>query len=203
MTFSTNVPNSSQSPGIFPAQNNTNFTRIKAIFDADHNWLDTSAVAQGAHNQVTLINRADPSSVPSGTDSIFYGKEATDGTNELWFWNGSAARQVDWRLRQDTSTGVTVSSSSSYTTIFTPPNNSIGEIYMWATSGYMQRGSFVKVGSNCYGWAMPNFESGSGSTAGTYLKFANVSGGDSTLKARKQSGATTRTWLYKVYYRLI
>lgn len=89
MTFSTIVPNASQSPGLFPAQNNTNFTRLKSIIDADHLFTDTSATNQGAHRQVTFINRAVPVGLPIGTNAILYTANDSGGIPQLNFYNGT------------------------------------------------------------------------------------------------------------------
>jgi hypothetical protein len=204
MSFDTNVPNASQSPGVFPSANSTNFTRLKAIIDADHNFLDSAADAQGAHNQVTYINRSDPSSLLTGTDSIEYGKTATDGVNELWFYDGTTPRQVNWRELSGTTAAI--SSTSSYTSVVAVPDNSFGDIYMWSNTGtvrLMVRGNFVVSSSVCYAWAMPTSNSSSGSTNSFWLKFANNSGTSGLNIMARRSDASSLVWNYRVFARLI
>lgn len=93
MTFNVNVPNQSQSPGLFPAQNNTNFNRIKLNIDSNHFFLDTAGATQGYHKKVSLINL---SATPVGLDSasaILY--SLTDGSaSQLHYYNGGADYQL-------------------------------------------------------------------------------------------------------------
>lgn len=93
MTFNVTVPNAAQSPGIFPAQNNTNFQRIKDIVNADHNFVDTAATNQGAHKQVSLINRADPVALTGGTNGVLYSKDV-NGVPQFFFYNGVTVQQI-------------------------------------------------------------------------------------------------------------
>ncbi len=94
MTFSVIVPNATQSPSVFPAQNNTNFDRLKNIINADHNFVDTSDVAEGSHNQVTFIDRAVPVAVPVGTNSMLYSTSAVASTPLPNFFDGSLNHQI-------------------------------------------------------------------------------------------------------------
>lgn len=94
MTFNTNVPNAAQSPGLFPAQNNTNFARLKTIINNDHIFNDTAAANDGTHRQVTLTDRAIPGSLPTNTNAILYTWLDTLGRSQLRYYNGIA----DWQL---------------------------------------------------------------------------------------------------------
>lgn len=201
MTYNTTVPNAGQSPGLFPAQNNTNFSRLKTIIDADHNFLDTAADAQGAHNQVTFIDRADPSSLLTGTDSIIYGKTASDGASELWFYEGSVNNQVNWRELSGT---VAISSTSTYANIATVPANAFGTVFMWPTTGstlYVQQGGFVSNATTCFGWSSGTYDNSTAST----LPQIGLAGGvlTSGLNLRGvRVVAPSLTWNYRIYYRL-
>lgn len=93
MTYSPNVPNAAQSPGLFPAQNNTNFTRLKTIINADHVFNDTAIVnTDGIHRQVTMVTRASPSPtpLPLGQSAILYSKLDSLSRSQLWYYNGFA-----------------------------------------------------------------------------------------------------------------
>lgn len=94
MTFDPNVPNASQSPGLFPAQNNTNFARLKTIINADHVFNDTAQTTDGVHRQVTLISRAVPVSLPGGTNAILYSWVDALSRTQLRFYNGSTDVQL-------------------------------------------------------------------------------------------------------------
>ncbi len=93
MTFSIVVPNANQSPGVFPAQNNTNFQRLKDIQNADHNFTNSVALEQGIHKQCTMINRATPVGLPNGGNGVFYSKD-TAGVSQLYWWNNVEEVQI-------------------------------------------------------------------------------------------------------------
>ncbi len=90
MTFSITVPNAGQSPGFFPAQNNTNFSRLKDIINNEHNFLDTASTApeiaaQGIHKQVTLINKsATVAALPAGNGILYSMNDAALSTSQLF-----------------------------------------------------------------------------------------------------------------------
>lgn len=129
MTFDPNVPNGGQSPGLFPPQNNTNFARIKTTFNADHVFNDTAQATDGVHRQVTLIARADPSSLPAGTNGIFY-NNTFGSTAKPFYYDGArifmcplTVASVAWNAAgtiQDTPFNVTsvVNASGIYTVTF-------------------------------------------------------------------------------------
>lgn len=94
MTYNVTVPNASQSPALFPGQANTNFTRLKTIINADHVFNDTAQSTDGVHRQCTLIDRADPVSLPSGTDAILYSWEDSAGQSQLKLYNGTSIFQI-------------------------------------------------------------------------------------------------------------
>jgi hypothetical protein len=98
MTFSIIVPNATQSPSVFPAQNNTNYSRLKDIINADHNFVDTSDVSEGSHNQVTFIDRSAPVAVPVGTNSMLYSTSDVASTPIPNFFDGSQNHQIPFAV---------------------------------------------------------------------------------------------------------
>ncbi len=96
MTFNITVPSAGQSPGLFPPQNNTNFSVLKNIIDRDHIFNDTPAIGDnsGTHRQVTMIARAPPSSLPTGTNSIAYTWIDAFGRAQLIFYDGTTHVQL-------------------------------------------------------------------------------------------------------------
>jgi len=74
MTFNANVPDASQSPNIFPAQNSTNMTRLKQIISNDHKFNNTVQVpdTDGYHKKVSLINQTSSPSIPAGANAMMY-----------------------------------------------------------------------------------------------------------------------------------
>lgn len=89
MTFDTTVPNASQSPGLFPVQNSTNFTRLKTIINADHVFNDTAQSTDGLHRQCTMLTRAQPVALPMGSNAILYSWIDAFGQTQLRYYNGT------------------------------------------------------------------------------------------------------------------
>lgn len=92
MTYNPSIPNAAQSPGLFPAQAQTNFGRLQTIINADHVFNTTSAATDGIHKQVTMLNRSSPGSLPAG-NGILYSRNIA-GTSQLFWYNGSAQRPL-------------------------------------------------------------------------------------------------------------
>lgn len=89
MTFNPSIPNASQAPNLFPAQNSANFTQLRKIIAADHQFNNTAQANDGFHNQCTMINRAVPGSLPSGANGIFYSFLDGSGQSQLAWYNGT------------------------------------------------------------------------------------------------------------------
>jgi len=96
MTFDPNIPNAAQSPGLFPPQNATNFTRLKTIINVDHVFNDTAQSTDGVHKQMTMIARAlaTPADLPTGTQSLAYSWIDSLGRTQLRFYNGITDAQL-------------------------------------------------------------------------------------------------------------
>lgn len=92
MSFDPNIPNAGQSPGLFPAQSNTNYARLKTIINTEHVFNDTAAASDGIHRQMTTVNRADPVTVGAG-NAVLYTK-STSGASQLFFYNGVNVQQI-------------------------------------------------------------------------------------------------------------
>lgn len=66
MPYQTNIPNASQSPGLFPSQGNENFTRLKTIIGANHKFNDSAAADDGYHQNIKML----PIAVPSADATV-------------------------------------------------------------------------------------------------------------------------------------
>lgn len=66
MTYNTGIPNSAQSPGLFPSQGSANFTRLKTIMGANHKFNDSAATDDGYHQNIQML----PISVPGSDNTI-------------------------------------------------------------------------------------------------------------------------------------
>lgn len=133
MTFDPSVPTTSQSPGLFPAQNNTNFTRLKTIINADHVFNDTVQSTDGIHRQMTLVSRAVPVSLPSGSNSMLYSWVDSLSRSQLRFYNGVTDVQLTppqelFPIRVVSSTSLTNGSTA---TAYADPG------FRWAGTGFV------------------------------------------------------------------
>ena len=90
MSYNIVVPNANQSPGLFPAQNNTNFQRIKEIIDNNHLFTDSASQTQGYHKQVSMINLTIAPAALVGANAITYSIVDANGQAQLHFYNGVA-----------------------------------------------------------------------------------------------------------------
>lgn len=70
MTFSAAVPLNSDSPSIFPAQNQTNMARLQTLVGADHQFNLSAAANDGYHNLVHLTVQA-PSGALASTGRFY------------------------------------------------------------------------------------------------------------------------------------
>lgn len=132
MTFDPNIPNAGQSPGLFPPQNNTNFARLKTIINADHVFNDTAQSTDGFHRQATMIARAQPVALPTGSNAILYSWLDGAGQTQLRFYNGANDFQLTPQIAAPTKvTGsVALAGNATSGTIYTIPNNSFGTIFV-------------------------------------------------------------------------
>ena len=96
MSYNPSIPNAAQSPGLFPAQNSTNFNRLKKIIEADHVFNDSSQTSDGIHKQVNLISKALNflPVLPGGSNTMLYSKVDSSGANQLFYYNGASIVQV-------------------------------------------------------------------------------------------------------------
>lgn len=88
MPYVITAPNALQSPSLFPPQANTNFSRLKDIIKADHNFTDSTATSQGIHKQVTMFNRSAPTGTVTVGNGILYATQ-TGGQSALNWYNGT------------------------------------------------------------------------------------------------------------------
>jgi len=85
MPYQTNVPNAGQSPGLFPAQGNDNFTRLKTIIGANHKFNDSAATDDGYHQNVKML----PVSTPGNDGTVGQAfVNSSNANNELYFKDG-------------------------------------------------------------------------------------------------------------------
>lgn len=95
MSYAIIVPNAGQSPGLFPAQNNANFNRLKTIINSDHVFNDTAQADDGIHRQVTLVNRsAAPVGLVTGANAMLYSFPDSNSATQLYWYDGATIQQL-------------------------------------------------------------------------------------------------------------
>lgn len=120
MTFTILAPAQNQSPGIFPAQNNNNFQRLKDIINADHNFTDSFSASEGIHKQCRMINKAVHvvGDVIEGNGELYCSPDAS-GQPQLNWYNESNNFQITPGVLQIASSASVNRGSS--TVIFADP----------------------------------------------------------------------------------
>lgn len=200
MTYDPNVPNASQSPGLFPPQNNTNYARLKTIINADHVFNDSAQSTDGVHRQVTMIARAIPVILPAGTNSILYSWVDSNSQTQLKFYNGANDYQLTptWSVISGT-----VTISSSFATLAAVPANVFGEVFMWK-GRFIQAGTFISDAGIVNGYAYSE-KYKSGSSPSQILNFGFDGDGASGLNLQAQNDGSGSSfngvWTFKILYR--
>lgn len=91
MTFNAAVPLNSDSPAIFPAQNQTNMARLQTIVGADHQFNLSAAADDGYHNVVHLTQQS-PTGVLAATGRLY--ANSVSGRVNLWYMDDQAAQSL-------------------------------------------------------------------------------------------------------------
>lgn len=130
MSFNAAVPLNSDSPSIFPSQNQTNMSRLQTILGADHQFNLTAAADDGYHNVVHLTQQA-PSGALAATGRM-YVKSAGGAINLFYMDDAGLEYQITpVSLAPTRVTGsVALAGSATSGTIYTIPNNSQGTIFV-------------------------------------------------------------------------
>ena len=201
MTYDVNVPNAAASPGLFPLQNNTNYARLKTIINADHVFNDTGQSTDGFHRQVTMISRATPVGLPTGTNGILYAKVDGLGQNQLFFYNGNADFAITAANAESVISGEVDVDGTFKNTSAIPPN-SFGEIFMWR-GRFIQVGTFVSDATVVNGFSYAEkYESGGGASQILRLGFDGSGASGLNLMVRNDSPSSFNgIWTFKIFYR--
>ncbi len=207
------VPVATQSPGLFPAQGQTNFTRLKAIIDRDLNFTDSSTATQGCHKQVTFLPRLDPSEPPTSSDippgaiSMIYSKRASDLVPEIWYSNDVYNSQLDWRQLSGVLNGTT-SDSVPFPNIVTIPPFCYGTVLVFKgdiSTPLICSGSFISDLTSVNGYAHQITNVFYGSNVFQFGTNVTLGGGGNGLTLTGRIATNTSgisgTWNYRVFYR--
>lgn len=161
MTFNAAVPLNSDSPSIFPAQNQTNMARLQTLLGADHQFNLSVAADDGYHNIIHMTQQA-PAGALAATGR-YYAKSSAGRIHAFYMDDTGAEYQVTPTLpirasvnfqgngavgacpirSQFNVTSVTKTATGSYTVTFTTamPNTN----YIVQATGMRTGSNFVSV----------------------------------------------------------
>lgn len=123
MTFDALIPLASDSPGIFPAQSQANFTRLRDIIAADHQFNNSAAANDGYHNLIHMTPQA-----PTG---------ALAGVGRLYVKDVAGVIQLFYRDSAGTEYEITPESTISPTLIYSSQNIAAATtVTVFADPGY-------------------------------------------------------------------
>lgn len=92
MTFNAAVPLNSDSPSIFPAQNQTNMARLQTIVSSDHQFNLSAAADDGYHNLIHMTQQA-PAGVLAATGRA-YAKSSAGRIHQFYMDDTGAEYQI-------------------------------------------------------------------------------------------------------------
>ncbi len=92
MSFNAAVPLNSDSPSIFPSQNQTNMARLQTLLGADHQFNLSAAADDGYHNLIHLTQQA-PSG-PLASIGRLYGKSSASRIHAFYMDDTGEEYQV-------------------------------------------------------------------------------------------------------------
>ena len=184
MTFNAAVPLNSDSPAIFPSQNQVNMARLQTLLGANHQFNLTAAADDGYHNLIVMTEQAPTGALPG------YGRlyVKTNGGVVQLFYMDSTGREIqitpDDLLNPIKVNGSQSIGSGASVTIFAPAYDytGFGTVFITATNRQTTYDFMRSSGStnihvlNANGSLPPTL-----SYSGTNLRVTNNSGGTQTI----------------------
>lgn len=188
MTFNPAVPLNSDSPGIFPAQNQTNMARLQTLVGADHQFNLTAAANDGYHNLVHLTQQA-PAGVLAATGRLY--AKSSGGLIQLFYMDDAG---TEYQITPDyvNSTmkvaGSASVASNATTDVLNVAYNFTGFGVVYINGTVIQRTyNFMRIGGNT---DIHELDDNSGGISRPNLEFSGT-----ILKARNNDGSTrTVNW---------
>lgn len=195
MTYDPAVPQSAQSPSLYPPQGQANYGRLQTLLGKEHKFNLTAAADDGVHLQASMPNQTLNPAIPAGANGIWY-VSGGDG----YYKNTIGNNQIPNTLSGTTALTTSIS------TVVAVPANSYGDVYMFFVTGgveYHCFGSYYANASTCWAYSNQMREQG-GSSGRVDVILGN--GSDVlglNLRARTASSSGNGTYIYRVLYRLI
>jgi hypothetical protein len=184
MTFNPAVPLNSDSPSIFPSQNQTNMARLQTLLGTNHQFNNTAAADDGYHNLIVMTPQA-PTGALAGYGRLYV--KSSGGVIQLFFMTDAGTEiQItpDDLLNPIKVNGSQSLASGASTTIFAPAYDytGIGTVFRAGTNNmafynFMRSGAATdthRIDDN--GSNFPTL-----SYSGTNLRVTNNSGGTQTI----------------------
>ncbi len=200
MPFNPAVPLQSDSPAIFPAQNQENMARLQTLLGADHQFNLATAANDGYHNLIHMTVQA-PSGALASTGRLYV--KVVGGLVQLMYMN-DAGTAYQITPNDSVLNGTVNINSSTYVTISAISANSMGTVFLWR-GGFMQAGTFISSGTvvNGYSYA-EKFETGTAPSEIIRLGFVGEGGSGLNLTVKNVSGSSFNgIWNYRIFYRAV
>ena len=201
MSFNAAVPLNSDSPSLFPAQNQTNMTRLRTIVGADHQFNLAALANDGYHNLIHLTQQA-PSGALAATGRL-YAKMGPDGFINLFYMNDAGFEYTLTPAPTVITGTVNIGANATFYTITAIPANVFGEVFLWK-GRFIQTGNFVSDATvvNGYSYAQ-KYATGASASAILQLGFdgTGASGLNLTVENNGSGAPFLGVWNYKVFWR--
>lgn len=188
MTFNPAVPLNSDSPSVFPSQNQTNMSRLQTLIGANHQFNNTAATDDGYHNLIVMTPQA-PTGALAGYGRLYV--KSNGGVIQLFYMTDAGTEiQItpDDLLNPIKVNGSQSLGSGASTVVFNKAYDftGFGTVFIAGTS--VQRTyNFMRSGAAT---DIHELDNNSGAVSRPTLQFAGT-----TLTVTNQSGGTqTVVW---------
>lgn len=129
MVYTSNIPQATQQIATTQPLLQANCNFVQTGINQEHNFNAAGSGSDMYHRQASMPNKADPVSLPVGTDGQYY---VNGGAPK--FYNGTASFIQTTSVLQKVLTG-TVALSTSAANVVTIPANSVGQYYIFFKGG--------------------------------------------------------------------
>lgn len=197
--YDPSVPLNSDSPSVFPAQSQANFSRLQTLLGADHQFNLSAVADDGYHNLIRMTQQA-PTGALAATGRL-YAKVANGQVNLFYMDDAGTDYQITPAYTVLAGT-VNIVASNTFYTITAVPANTFGEVFLWK-GRFIQQGTFISDATIVNGYSFAEkYEDGSGASQILNLGFDGAGANLLNLTVKNTSGSSFNgVWNYKVFYR--
>ncbi len=151
MSYNQLIPLNTDSPGIFPSQARTNFSRLREIIEGDHQFNDSLQENDGYHNLIHLTQQ-DPSGSLAGIGRLY--SKIVDGVVQLFYMDDAGTPH---QMTPEASVGPTkivgsvpIAANDSFTIFSTPTYDYTGYGTVYVNDLLATQKSYVLVKTGSY-----------------------------------------------------